>query len=61
MRKFFIFTSIILITFIVWLFSLSSSVNREDFIDEKVLAKSVPIDVKIDVELMKSLGSAYER
>ena len=44
----------------MWFFSFPREAKRENFLSEKTLAKSTVFDVKIDIELLKKLGSAYE-
>jgi hypothetical protein len=60
MKKFFIFISLILFAFLLWGLSFPRSFNVTDYVTEEILAKSTPINVRIDVDLMKSLSPAYE-
>ena len=60
MRNFIIFIILIVATFVFWVLSFPRSFNRDTYMNEETLAKSYPISVKIDVDLIKSLGSAYE-
>lgn len=61
MRNFIIFLTLLVTTFLLWLLSFPRSFNTEDYVSKETLAKSLPINVRIDVDLIKSLGSsAYE-
>lgn len=60
MKQFILFILIVLLASIAWVFSLNEKLDREYFLNEKVLAKTYPIDVKIDLDLIKSLKPAYE-
>lgn len=44
----------------LWIDSAEWSFSQEDYLPEKVLELSYPIDVTIDVELLRDLGPAYE-
>ena len=44
-----------------WSISGSKTFDRSRYITQEVLDTSVPIDVKIDLELINSLAPAYER
>lgn len=45
----------------LWLSSKYWVFLRSDYISEKTLEMAMPINVKIDVELINSLSPAYER
>lgn len=60
MKKFILFISIIIFALLSWLFSFNRKLDREYYLNEKVLAKIYPIDVTIDLDLIKSLNPAYE-
>lgn len=60
MKKFFIFISLILFVFLLWGLSFPRSFDATKYVTEEILAKSTPINVRIDVDLMKSLSPAYE-
>ena len=60
MGRFFIFIFIIFSAVLLWGLSFPRSVQRENFINEKVLAKTYPLNVRIDVDYIKSLRPAYE-
>lgn len=60
MKKFFIFISLILFVFLLWGLSFPRGFDSTKYVTEEILAKSTPINVRIDVDLMKSLSPAYE-
>jgi len=60
MRSFFIYIFILICAFLLWGLSFPRSVKRDDFVNEKVLAKTYPLNVRIDVDYIKSLEAAYE-
>lgn len=61
MKNFWIFIFFIFSCFLLWLFSLQWGFDSGNFYSKEVLAKSTPINVRIDVDLIKSLSPAYER
>jgi len=61
MRKFIIFSSLLIGTMLFWILSFPHSFDKEAYLPDEILAKSIPLNVKIDIDLIKSLGSsAYE-
>jgi len=60
MKKFYIFIFIIFFTLLLWLLSFPRTFDENNFVNQEVLAKSYPINVRIDIDLMKSLSPAYE-
>ncbi len=61
MKNFLVIFALTAVVLGLWLTSKYWLFNKEDYISQKVLEISMPIDVKIDVDLINSLAPAYER
>lgn len=60
MRNFIVLTTFFIIGFFLLVASFAFNFDRSKYIDEERLAKAYPISVRIDIDLIKSLGPAYE-
>lgn len=49
-----------ILTILIWGLFGFWRFNKETYISEKVLAKTKPFSVKLDIDLLKSLKPAYE-
>ncbi len=61
MKTFFALFIYLVVTTLILFSSNTFDFNREKYIDKKVLDLSVPIDVKIDTDLLNSLKPANEQ
>lgn len=61
MKKILLLTIATLIVAFFWTVSRSVPFDKSKYIDQEVLDTSVPVDVKIDLQLINDLVPAYER
>lgn len=61
MKNFWLLLSLVIFSLLCWLFSSSLIFDSSKYFSKEVLAKSTPINVRIDVDLLKSLSPAYEQ
>ena len=60
MKSFIFYTILILTTFALWALSRPISYDEGNYYSKSVLDMSLPLNVTIDVDLIKSLKPAYE-
>lgn len=61
MRTFAPVIIIFLIAVAMWAESSFWTFSREEYVSQKVLELSYPVDVKIDIDLLTELSTAYEQ
>ena len=60
MKKLIATTILILLTFALWIMSTPLAYVEETYYSKSVLDMSLPLNVNIDIDLVKSLDPAYE-
>ena len=60
MKKLIATTILILLTCVLWVMSKPLSYVEETYYSKSVLDMSLPLNVNIDIDLVKSLDPAYE-